>query len=79
MSIGDWATLPNGDIAVNPLLGFETATFPMVGILRVEFADSPQDVARMKGLHVQLGMTAAQARELGQALLRLADGVDQRR
>ena len=69
----NWARRPNGDIELNPLVGWTTTTLPddACGI-RLEYVSDPgQSPEEPHAL--QLVMYASQARELGEALLRMAD------
>jgi hypothetical protein len=75
MSMKDWERRPNGDIRVGPLLAWDIAALAMTGFLRLRYADQPDQVTT-GGIAVQLAMTAAQARLLGEDLLRTADTLD---
>ena len=67
----DWKKAPNGDLMMNPLMGFDTAAMPegMAGFLRLSFALD----ASMRTDTVQIVLTEKQARELGSSILELAD------
>lgn len=75
MSWNGWDTDANGNIKVQPVVGWTTATFAkgMNGGLRLEVLRSAtlSDVAA-----VQVAMTTAQIRELSQTLARLADRLE---
>ena len=71
MNLDDWELRPNGDVAVQPLLGYATATLPLGCIVRLESRTAEDAVAA-----VQLHMSGPQAAELGAALLRLAQRIE---
>ncbi len=64
-------------IVAQPLLGFDAATFPGHALLRVSYATSQEALDQQRGEALQLALTPAQAREMGQALTRLADAAEQ--
>ena len=72
----NWRKDEGGNIILNPLVGFQTATgAQMICLVRLEFAPSLQQIGKdHEGL--QLGMTPQQAREVGEALLRAADQIE---
>ena len=71
-----WTKTQDGLIAVFPLAGYGTATFAgMGGMLRIEFVRSLEQLGKQHE-SLQLGMTLVQAKELGEALLRMAAKVD---
>lgn len=77
MPVGDdWDTHPNGDIAANPLMGWSFAILPLACILRAEYAEQIGDIDARRPSAIQLAMSGPQARELGQALLRIADKIE---
>ncbi len=73
--MSDWSKNAQGNVTVRPLTGYATALFAKIGcVLRVTYLlPGPR---RSEGT-VQLAMTSSQARELGQALLKMADQADQ--
>lgn len=71
-SVNGWDCREDGNIAVGPLLGYQTAVIPMTGLLRLETAQSEDQLQSGLVGSVQLAMTAPQLRELAQALLRMA-------
>lgn len=68
----DWDTNPDGNLTAVPLTGWQIATMPMGGLVRVEYSETPNAHQRA----VQIHMSGTQAKELGQALLRLAERID---
>lgn len=71
-----WDRRPNGDIAVEPLMGWQSAVVPMTGLLQLQTANS-QDQLTSGELHkLQLAMTAPQMRELAAHLLNMAQFVE---
>lgn len=66
-----------GNITLCPLTGYATAVVPMLVALRIGFQTGPE-APETGDRFLQLGIFAAQARELGQALIAAADKADQR-
>ena len=75
MPFEDWDKRPNGDVAVHPFLGWETAVTPLAGLVRLQYAE---DEAQFEagGIGLQLTMTPIQLRSLSEALLRMADKIE---
>lgn len=73
--MSEWALRPDGNLDIGPLLGWDTATAPMTGLLRLHYATT-QEEFDAGGRAVQMALTTTQMREFAQALLRLADHVD---
>lgn len=72
----DWSKDNSGLITVCPLAGYETAVFAgMGGVLRLEFVRTPDQLGKHHE-SLQLGMTLDQAKELGEAILRMAAKAD---
>lgn len=71
----DWDTRPNGDIAVHPTLGWQTAIASLNGLLRIQYAENEQQF-ESGGVALQLAMTPVQLRMLSQDLLRMAEKID---
>lgn len=77
MPLGDdWELLPNGNVRVFPLVGVQTASVPPIGLLRLEFEETEDAAQKGQRSALQLNMSAAQARELAQMLLKLAGTLD---
>lgn len=74
MALEDWKRHPGGGLAINPIVGFETAamTDGMAGMLRLEFALDP---TMRRSEAVQLVATAKQLDDLISALQNLADNL----
>lgn len=72
-----WDENPNGTIALQPLVGWQAATFPMTAVVRLNFVRSEEQLQRGESEAIQLAMTAAQCREVGELLLRKAQEVEQ--
>lgn len=77
MDFENWDRRPNGDIQLGPLLGWEFGSLPMTGLMRIETAQSEEQLKSGEVTAVQVAMTVPQMRELGQALLKIADRLDQ--
>jgi hypothetical protein len=72
----EWSKDHDGAITVCPIAGYATAVFAgMGGVLRLEFVRSPDQLGKHHE-SLQLGMSLAQAKELGEALLRMAAKAD---
>jgi hypothetical protein len=69
----EWKTTPEGAVKVQPMLSWQTAAIPEGGLLQIQYADSLEDITEERRKAVQIGLTPKQARELGQALLQIAD------
>ncbi|GBD47837.1 hypothetical protein [Methylopila sp. Yamaguchi] len=74
MALKDWKRHPGGGLAINPIVGYETAamTDGMAGMLRIEFALDP---TMRKSEAVQLVATPKQLEDLILALRDLADNL----
>ena len=73
MPLGDdWDLLPNGNVRVFPLTGVQTASVPPIGLLRLEYEETEEAAHTGQRSALQLNMSAAQATELAQMLLKLA-------
>jgi hypothetical protein len=74
VALKDWKRHPGGGLAINPIVGYETAamTDGAAGMLRVEFALDP---TMQKSDAVQLVATARQLEDLILALRDLADNL----
>ncbi|WP_020186538.1 hypothetical protein [Methylopila sp. 73B] len=74
MALKDWKRHPGGGLAINPIVGYETAamTDGMAGMLRIEFALDP---TMRNSEAVQLVATAKQLEDLILALRDLADNL----
>ena len=76
MAFEDWDKRQNGDIAFQPLAGWSIATLPLNGLVRIDYYPDDSALEALLPEAIQLGMTASQAREFAQALLRMADRID---
>lgn len=72
----DWDTRPDGNLLIGPALGWDTATAPMTGLLRLRYAHS-EDQYEAGGVAVQVVLTAVQARQLSEDLRKMADELDE--
>ncbi|HEY0292373.1 MAG TPA: hypothetical protein VGC51_08550 [Hansschlegelia sp.] len=74
MALKDWKRHPGGGLAINPIVGYETAamTDGMAGMLRIEFALDP---TMRTSDAVQLVATARQLEDLILVLRDLADNL----
>lgn len=75
MSVQHWDLRPNGDLAVHPCLGFETATAQLTGLVRLIYAENEQQF-ESGGVALQLAMTPVQLRSLSQGLLKMATAIE---
>jgi len=74
----DLDTNPDGTIKLSPVAGWQTVRVAeMMGLLRLHYFADQQSLARLETKAIQLGMTPSQCRELGQALLRMAEKLSQ--
>lgn len=71
-----WDCRPDGNIAVGPLMGWQATIAPMTGLLRLETAQSEDQLQSGQFQAVQLAMTAPQMRELADLLRRMAEAVE---
>lgn len=72
----DWQKDEAGMLTVCPFAGYDTAVFQnMIGLVRLEFVRSAELLGKQHE-HLQLGMSLAQAKELGEELLRMASKLD---
>lgn len=69
--MSEWETR-QGQIVLCPLTGFATAQIPMLVALRLVCQSGP-DAPKTGDIALQVGMFAAQARELGLALIQAAE------
>lgn len=75
MDLKRWDLRPDGNLAVQPLLAFETATAQMTGLVRLQYAENEAQFAA-GGIAVQLAMTPVQLRDLAAGLLRVAEAIE---
>ena len=71
-----WELNERGQVKFAALMGYSMATMPEGGLVRLEYAETAQDIESRRLSGLQLHMTAPQAREIGEALRRLADTLD---
>ena len=71
-----WELNERGQVKFAALMGYAMATLPDGGLVRLEYAETAEDVERRRLSGLQLHFSAAQAREVGEALRRLADTLD---
>jgi hypothetical protein len=77
MAFEDWDKNADGTVKVCPLLGYESfRPFGMMCGLRLHYSESEAKLAAGEAASVPLIMNPAQARELGEALTRLADAAE---
>jgi hypothetical protein len=60
------------------LMGYSMATFPDGGLVRFEYAETVEDIDNRNVSGLQLHFLPEQAREIGEALRRLADTLEGR-
>jgi hypothetical protein len=71
-----WELNERGQVKFAALMGYSMALMPAGGLVRIEYAETLEDAERRTPAGLQLHLTAPQARELGEALRRLADKLD---
>lgn len=71
----EWDTNAEGNLAVFPVIGWDTAIAPMIGLLRLRYAPSAETF-EAGGVPVQLHLTPVQLRALSADLLQMADRID---
>lgn len=72
MSIESWDTDQEEKIKLSSLLGWHTATAPLVGLLRLDYAASEKEVSIDGAKALQLALSAGQLRALGAQLIEIA-------
>jgi hypothetical protein len=72
-----WDLNEQGQVKFAALMGYAMATFPQGGLVRFEYAETTEDMDQRRLSGLQLHFDAGQAREIGEALRRLADTLDQ--
>ena len=68
-----WELNERGQVKFAALMGYSMAIMPEGGLLRIEYAATVEDMERRTPSGLQLHLNIAQAREIGEALRRLAD------
>ena len=71
----DWDRQPDGNLAIFPVVGWDSAIAQMIGLLRLRYARSEQEF-ESGGVPVQVHMTPVQLRKLSQDLSQMADRID---
>jgi hypothetical protein len=71
-----WELNEQGRVKLAALMGYSMATMPEGGLVRLEYAETIEDIDRRRVSGLQLHLDAARAREIGEALRRLADTLD---
>ena len=76
MAFQDWDKAPDGSIVTFPLLGYETVRYQTAALVRLMFAKSEDQLKTGEVEAVQLASSPGPLRELGHALIRMADEID---
>lgn len=71
-----WELNERGQVKFAALMGYSMALMPEGGLVRLEYAETVEAIDRRTPTGLQLHLNAAQAREIGEALKRLADTLD---
>ncbi len=71
-----WELNERGQVTFAAPMGYSMATMPEGGLVRLEYGEPLADLEARRASGLQLHLTAPQARELGEALRRLADVLD---
>lgn len=75
MPTDDWEKTPEGNLLMYPLIGWDTAIAPMIGLLRLRYATSEEEF-EAGGIALQLHATPVVLRQLSQVLSAMADRID---
>lgn len=76
MAFQDWDKAADGSTVTCPLVGFETVRYQTAALVRLMFVQSEDQLKRGQIESVQLSASPGPIRELGQALIRMADEID---
>lgn len=76
MAVEHWTKHPDGNIALQPLTGWECQVAPLTALLRLESVRSEAELQRGAVQALQLAMTAPQCRSLAAALLKMAAAIE---
>jgi hypothetical protein len=71
-----WELNERGQVKFAALMGYSMALMPEGGLVRIEYAETVEAMERRTPSGVQLHISAPQAREIAEALRRLADTLD---
>lgn len=71
----DWEKTPNGDLLLYPLIGWDTAIAPMIGLLRLRYARSETEF-EAGGVAIQLHAPPDILRSLSTLLAQMADRIE---
>ena len=71
-----WQLNERGQVKFAALMGYSMAIMPEGGLVRLEYAETLEAIESRTLSGLQLHFTAPQAREIGEALRRLADTLD---
>jgi hypothetical protein len=71
-----WELNERGQVKFAALMGYSMAIMPEGGLVRFEYAETVEAIESRTPSGVQLHINAPQAREIGEALRRLADTLD---
>lgn len=75
MNTDNWEKTPEGNLLVYPLIGWDTAIAPMIGLLRLRYAQSETEFEQ-GGVSLQLHATPMILRQLSEVLSAMADRID---
>jgi hypothetical protein len=70
-----WTKNAEGNLVLYPLIGWDTAIAPMIGLLRLRYAQSEEEF-EAGGVSLQLHATPVVLRQLSQVLSEMADHID---
>ena len=71
-----WDLNEHGQVKFAAIMGYSMATFPEGALVRLEYAATGEALERRTPSALQLHFSAPQARELAEALRRLADTLE---
>jgi hypothetical protein len=72
-----WELNERGQVTFSALLGYSMALMPEGALVRLEYADTPEAIEQRRVTGLQLHLDVPQARELAEALKRLADTLEE--
>jgi hypothetical protein len=73
-----WELNEHGQVKFAALMGYSMATLPVGGLVKFDYAETIEDIDNRKLSRLQLHFHPDQAREIGEALRRLADTLEGR-
>lgn len=72
----NWDLTPDRKLKLVPLLAWEAALSPNLGLLRISFARTENHLKRQEIEHLQIGLSAKHARALAEELQHMAEALE---